>query len=518
MIFLVRSNLQKLIIGLAFLSSLISVINMLFVGSHVQKEALIKNSLEIHENYAMKLADGANSFLQNAQSELSYAADQIGKNWTNTHFQKLELQRLLQQNKNFNSLLVFDPTGKVAVTSENIIELTSQTLQSTGIQASLQTKAPLITAPYKSALNNLIIMISQPIFNYKRDYLGFIAAGIYLKENESLNKILGEHHHKDDSSTYVVDKNKHFLYHPDEKMLGEISKNTFLDGFFELGRGQKVFKNDDETEMLGGFAVIPTANWLIVSQRPVKGALRIHDGLMLTVLFKSLPVTLFLLLIIWGFAWLISNPLRQLAREAKNMKQTATVQRVQKINTWYFEANELKKAFLTGLQSVHKQVGQLKIDTRTDVLTGLNNRRALEFTLAKLTQEKTPFGLLVLDIDHFKKVNDTYGHLAGDAALKELASVLLNNVRAEDFCARLGGEEFVILLPNCPLEEARIFAKRLSLTISQHPFTTIGHLTVSCGIAAWPLHSHNTQELFRRADEMLYVAKQNGRNQVHVAS
>lgn len=516
--FLVRSNLQKLIIVLAFLSTFISVTNMFFVSSHVQKEALLQGSLEIHENYAMKLAKGADSFLARAQSELSYAAQQIGTKWPNLYFMKLELQRLAQQNNTFDSLIIFNKEGVATVASDNAIELTNQIIKSPAVQASLQAQAPLITPPYESTLNNLIIMISHPFFDYQGEYLGFIAGGIYLKENDSLNEILGEHYHKDDSYTYVVDDQKRFLYHPKQELLGQISKNAALDQLLILKNGHRVFENAVGVEMLGGFATIPTTNWLVISQRPAKSALRVHEGLMVTVFFKSLPISVLVLLVIWGLAWLLSNPLRQLAQQAKSMHQTSTVQHVQKINTWYFEANELKKAFLTGLQSVHKQVGQLKTDTRTDVLTGLSNRRALESTLARLTKEETPFVILVLDIDHFKQVNDTYGHLVGDAVLKELAAVLLKNIRAEDYCVRFGGEEFVILLPNCPLLEAQAFAERLCFTVSQHRFPSVDRLTISGGIAAWPLHARNTQELFHLADEMLYFAKQNGRNQVQVAS
>lgn len=515
---LVRSNLQQLIIVLAILSAFISVINMFIVSSQVQKHALIEGSLKNNQAYATKLAASADLFLKRAQSELSYAAKQLGINWSNPRYQKQEAQRLSEQSSAFDSVVIVNAQGIITATSNNIVDLTHRYIPSTGIVASLQAQAPIITPPFETVLNNLIIMISSPVFDPKGQYLGFIALGIYLKENYLLNQILGVHYHKNDSHTYVIDSQKRFLYHPNKNMLGQTATNLLLDQFFIQENGYRAYEDVDGRQMLGGFAYIPTANWLIVSQQSVQSALYVHEGLMLNVFLKSLPVTLAMLVIIWGLAWLIASPLRQLATQAKNMKQVTTIKRVQGINTWYFEANELKKAFLTGLKSVHEQVGQLRHDTRTDVLTGLNNRRALETILAQLTAEQTPFALLAIDVDHFKKVNDNFGHLVGDKVLKELAHVLRTNARSSDYCIRLGGEEFLVLLTHSSIGRARAFAERLRQTISEHNFPIIGHLTISCGVAAWPLHAQSTEAVFRIADEMLYAAKQNGRNQIHVAA
>lgn len=515
---LVRSNLRQLIIVLAFLSALISVFNMFLVSSQVQKDALIQNTLEGNEAYAAKLAASASIFLNMAQSELKYSADQLGKKWLNPKFMKQEAQRLATQSDAFNSIVIVNADGVIKATSRNAVELTNQPIQSTGMRSAFQARKPMITTPYESTLNNLVVTLSNPIFDSKGTYLGFLAAAIYLKENQLLKNILGVHYHKDDSFTYVVDSQKRFLYHPDEKLLGQIAKNPLLDEFFTEKNGSLKFTNTKGKEMLGGFAFIPVADWLVLSQRPLESAVQAHEGLMLNVFVKSLPTTLTVLAVIWILAWWISRPLRQLSAQAKNMKQTATVAQVEKITTWYFEANELKKAFLMGLRSVHEQVGQLRTDTRTDMLTGLNNRRALETILEHLTTEETPFALLAIDIDHFKKVNDTYGHLVGDQVLKELASLMRSNARANDYCIRLGGEEFLILLPNCALDEAYVIAERLRQMVQDHVFPTIDHLNISCGVAAWPLHGQSTETVFRVADEMLYAAKEAGRNQVRVAA
>jgi two-component system, cell cycle response regulator len=127
--------------------------------------------------------------------------------------------------------------------------------------------------------------------------------------------------------------------------------------------------------------------------------------------------------------------------------------------------------------------------------------------------------LLMVDVDHFKSINDSHGHLVGDAVLREIGSLLHASVRAVDVVARYGGEEFVIILPETPLEGALVFAERLRETIERHGFAGRGgaglRLTASIGAATFPSpHVHSTEDLFARADEALYRAKSGGRNQV----
>lgn len=125
--------------------------------------------------------------------------------------------------------------------------------------------------------------------------------------------------------------------------------------------------------------------------------------------------------------------------------------------------------------------------------------------------------LAVVDLDFLKKINDTYGHTAGDNAIKAVASVLSRSSRSIDVAARYGGEEFCLLLPNTLLEESMLIAERIRKLISETELEgKIGLVTASIGVANFPLHANDPDDLFKRADEALYKAKENGRNQVHV--
>ncbi len=158
-----------------------------------------------------------------------------------------------------------------------------------------------------------------------------------------------------------------------------------------------------------------------------------------------------------------------------------------------------------------------------DSLTELNNRRALEWDLPrqikKARTQKTSLSLIILDIDHFKKVNDTYGHLVGDRLLQLLCQRLRHNLRFQDTAFRYGGEEFVILLANTTGEEALIVARRLNRIVSDEPFAINNKLTInitiSLGTASLEAEDDDQGEsLLNRADQCLLQAKTTGRNRV----
>ena len=168
----------------------------------------------------------------------------------------------------------------------------------------------------------------------------------------------------------------------------------------------------------------------------------------------------------------------------------------------------------------------LRTQSVRDALTGLYNRRYLEETLERemrrAARAAQSLGILMIDLDHFKNFNDTYGHDAGDAVLRETGASLTKGIRAEDFVCRFGGEEFVVILPTADLETSRARAERLrtkmrELTI-MYQGKSLGMVTISVGVAAFPEHGTSPKELMAAADAALYEAKRGGRDKVVVAS
>jgi diguanylate cyclase (GGDEF)-like protein len=156
----------------------------------------------------------------------------------------------------------------------------------------------------------------------------------------------------------------------------------------------------------------------------------------------------------------------------------------------------------------------------TDELTKLPNRRAFAQRFLQETQRARrhhkPIAFLMIDLDHFKQVNDTYGHLNGDAVLFELASILTSGARESDICARYGGEEFALILGETTEAGARTLAERIRGKVADATFPGGLKLTISIGVAATDEPALFTS-LIERADQALYAAKQGGRNQVRVS-
>ncbi len=184
------------------------------------------------------------------------------------------------------------------------------------------------------------------------------------------------------------------------------------------------------------------------------------------------------------------------------------------------QTNAMLEAQLAEIHRLQEELRELAV---RDGLTNLFNRRYLDETLerelARAKREGYPLSLVMIDIDHFKKLNDTYGHQAGDKVLRELAALLWSNVRTGDVPCRYGGEEFVVLLPRMPLEVALDRAEdwRNTFRTMRVPFGDFQlETTISCGLSAYPEHARTPDELVRCCDEALYRAKRGGRNRSEI--
>ncbi|WP_341416744.1 sensor domain-containing diguanylate cyclase [Paenibacillus filicis] len=186
-----------------------------------------------------------------------------------------------------------------------------------------------------------------------------------------------------------------------------------------------------------------------------------------------------------------------------------------------------KDQALAKLEQIHREIEQKQAEliqmntilvelSTTDKLTGLKNRRyfqeKLEEQIALFHKTLQPFSLCILDIDHFKKVNDTYGHQTGDQVLEQLARILKAHARSEDIAARYGGEEFVLILPGTDGPESRSIAEHLRQIVAESSWIT-GSLTVSVGIATYTAEETDAT-ILKKADQALYTSKLNGRNRV----
>src|SRR5215813_2079134 len=164
---------------------------------------------------------------------------------------------------------------------------------------------------------------------------------------------------------------------------------------------------------------------------------------------------------------------------------------------------------------------RLRAEADLDPLTGLANRRrfrvALNREVERWRRYHTPCALLLLDLDLMKSINDEHGHTAGDRVIRYIGDTLMAASRDNDTAARVGGEEFTLLLAGVVAEKAQAAAERLRLIIASAPVEGVGVVTVSIGVAACPAHANSERTLYAAADRALYVAKNRGRNRIAVA-
>ncbi len=186
------------------------------------------------------------------------------------------------------------------------------------------------------------------------------------------------------------------------------------------------------------------------------------------------------------------------------------------------EIGHLSRVFNRMVSSLHESRVELQRLSNTDELTGLHNRRQLarlfEIEIERSRRTGRPLSVLMIDIDHFKSFNDTFGHLEGDALLRRLGSFLTQELRATDVLARYGGEEFIVLLPDTANKDAEQLAERLRQEfIDQRRASADPEVTLSIGIATGPGDGKTRDQLVAAADSALYDAKRDGRNRVCVA-
>ncbi|MCB5362713.1 GGDEF domain-containing protein [Pusillimonas sp. CC-YST705] len=516
-LFLHKIDLRRLILVLTIVSALVSLANTMQASYLVQSRQLIDSALESNAAYAAKLANSTNDFIEQAQQQLAYSAALLGKNFGDEAAYAAEVDRLRLQTDSFNSVMLLDSRGEVLATSPENQSIMGMTLQTPGVRAAMEEKKPAISTPYISAAGNFIVFISSPVWSPTGKYLGLIGGSIYLRQPSILNRLLASHYHKDGSYVYVVSHDHQLIYHPQSDRVGDyVQGNTVIDKIAKGLNGSEETVNSRQVPVLAGYAVVQSTGWGVVAQRPKAQTLAPIESLMQRVIFKTLPITLISLLVIWWCARQISRPLRLLANSAQSMDDTTTEDRIQTVNSWYFEAQELKRIMLLGIGLLKNNIRRLHADVHTDPLTGLGNRRSLDAALTEFQTANLPFAAVSVDIDFFKKINDTYGHDVGDQVLQSLANCLKEVCRAGDVPCRVGGEEFLILLPGTDKHAAAQMAERLRRQVEAADMPMVGNITVSLGVAHWPDDAKSIAAVLKLADDMLYQAKRGGRNRVAV--
>jgi len=503
--------------GVAMAAFFLTSIGSVWGGYRMNIDSIKENALETNRVYAQKLASTADSYLHEAFQILGYSAEQVRTKMDDEQVLNQETERLRLQNQMFNSVVITNAKGLVLSVSPPSIEIKGEILTSMGAKEALAKKTPIISKPYEAMTGRLIIFISHPIFSESNEYLGMIAGTIYLKEPNAFKTLLGEHYSKDGSYVYVVDSDGRVIYHQDPSRINDIvTKNKVVQAVTSGKDGAQLVENTKGVKMLAGYSAVASTGWGVVAQKPLEVALAPSFDRVQEVIIKSVPLMFVSIIIVLWAAARIANPLQQLASLTEESLDKKNVEGLKSVSGWYFEAYSLKNALVRSLSFLHGQVSFFKDQSTVDPLTGITNRRTMDSMLAEWLASKVPHVIILLDLDHFKSVNDTYGHAVGDKVLQFLARQMESVAREGDVCCRYGGEEFVMLLPNTTVEGAKLVAEQLRKTLADTVSPCGRPITLSAGIASYPAMANTTEALIEVADDALYLAKQEGRNQVKV--
>ncbi|VVO57482.1 sensor domain-containing diguanylate cyclase [Pseudomonas fluorescens] len=508
-------DLRWLILTLVVLSVLATLGNSLITAYRVQRDALVEHALQSNSAYAAKVASSLSEFIRSAQSHLHYGAVELGKEWGNAKELRAEAMRLQKQDADFNSIAIVDVDARVLEAYPDTLQIIGSTLNSDAVQKAIEARRPFISPAYKSAAGNLVVFVSEPIYDSSNRYVGIIGGSIYLQQDNALHTLISRHFYHTGTFAFVADQDRHLLYHPEASRIGEtLGWSKTVDAALRGESGSMEVPNYKGIPMLAGYAQVPGAGWAVVAQQPREVSLAPLKTLMDNVILGMVPAALIGFVLMWWGALLICRPLHQLSSIAGQLSAPQATEKLHHVKAWYREAFSIRQAMLTSVQLLQAKIGRLNQQAFTDPLTGLANRRAMDEELLGLEQAGRTYSVLSLDIDHFKKVNDTFGHDKGDLAIKQVAGTLASYSRTGDLACRAGGEEFLLILPDTDLDSANLIAERIRHAIATGDIPGVGRITASIGIATCVQAPTPADVVLKQADECLYRAKQSGRNRV----
>lgn len=378
------------------------------------------------------------------------------------------------------------------------------------------------------ASNQFLTPLGTPIFDQNQQPVGMLVARLHFA---NVTKALAEAEILYGDSVYLIEESGRVLASGarsyvavDDRISQSLRQRLAEEGMVD-------YWHDDGTEVVGQQAPLlgkDMPDWQVVAERLHDAAFEdVNELERLTIL-----LVLSLLAAIGVIAYLLARGMTApLSRLSAGAAQVASGDLDVSLEArGHDEIAYLTRVFNEMVEQINEAQGQLQDQNRrleilssTDALTGLYNRQHLTQRIQELLEEsasnQTPFAVLMLDLDHFKRLNDDHGHLAGDEALKCLADHLRHTLREDDYAARFGGEEFLILLPGLDADLAMKTAERIRKAVSANALefeTGQVRMTVSAGVAVFPDSGRTMDSLIQAADAALYAAKEGGRNRVEL--
>ena len=385
-----------------------------------------------------------------------------------------------------------------------------------------------------------VIVVASRVQDARGEFRGLVFGAVRL---DTLLDLLQGMYSKTSSRTFLLDAKGTLLStpvslgKPEEKPLRSLHAGDVVFDRAKTGTvSSGIYRNHNGERVVGAYRWVLGERWLLVGEKPESEIMLLHAGILGVPLLGAALLFLLFGPMALRLARSLEEPVRRLEEHSRKIEGGDFDVECDPEPTASdpMEIRRLNVAYCLMVERVRDTLDTLRQASLTDHLTGSANRKLLFQEGPRLIDADLragmPVSLLMLDLDHFKAVNDTHGHAAGDAVLAAFASLLEQQVRVSDIFARVGGEEFVVLAPNAGLVAARELAERIrvavgSLRVSFGELTL--SITVSIGtatlgaepVAGHPLSQRNGLEsLMAAADDALYEAKKNGRNRVESVS
>lgn len=499
---------------------IVSVVSSIIVNWYTSTNAL-KTSLkeELQQNnyqYAKKISFNTQELLNMMKDNLTVAARLAGRNTLSQDTLDLWMNA---NSTSFNSVFMMNADGVIGLISPATVNYKNGTkvragmkIESSTMKEALSMREPFISQPYLATSGQLIVLMTAPVFDRIGDYKGLIGGTIYLESQSALSNLFQNHEYGNGSYVYVVDQKGHIIYHPDASRINEkITNNKVINKVINGESGTAQIVNSQGKEFFVGYAFEEKTGWGIVSQTPTTVLKEPIRNLLKNMVIQSVPLFICILFLAGILASNLTKPLSDLAsfsEDAFNKKKAVPIDAL-KVQSHIYEIHQLYHHLRSHIDLLNQQI-------QIDGLTGIANRKTFDNEITDYVNYHIPFSLIMLDIDKFKRVNDTYGHLVGDEVLKYLASTMLEFQSQEDLCFRYGGEEFGILLKNKTEADAYWTAERLRKYMADTESPTGTPITISIGVTSMQQSDKHPKDIIERADAALYSSKANGRNKTTI--
>ena len=527
-----RTTFQEIALA-TIVIAVVAVLSITYALLNVNADALKRSA----DEYAISVAQCVAFRVSNEVDGIENAIKQMINIFSSPEISaadKVEMAKAIMVLESVDFIAVYDKTGKrIDLVASGSVDVPRQlSMESRAAAQEKDRYYEIIDANTDAARLGILIpwWRRNEVFAYLYTEMNIQTISIYIKD-VSLSRF-GAH-----DLVTVFDRNGNVVL-PLGASRHQFLRSVLYQGFMaEDARPDMVFasnfiathnySDEEKGKMLGALISIPDLSWAVFIQQPyetVYWSLGRMRRLSIGVGVISLLFAVFL-------AFLISRYItRSIAKLTHGVEQVAKqnfavkvdIQSRNEIGQLASTFNQMVDELNQHRQHIERQQKKLELLAQTDALTGLNNHRhfmdQLDREVQRATRYKSPLSVMILDLDDFKRVNDTYGHLVGDRVLITLAGLIKQHVRSTDVTARYGGDEFCVALPNTTARGARALAKKIREGIEDYEFQsdtkTPFHITCSIGLAQFHQDMKNPMVILKFADQALYRAKSGGRNQI----